>query len=80
MAMDRAYPEKTINKHHTPGLDLESSGEEKERPTKEHLEKRPGGGRQADRLHLERVGANRPRPWTLADCCGWPMSLQGFKA
>ena len=58
MVMDRAYPEETINKHHMPGLDLESSGEEKERPTKEHLEKRPGGGRQADWLHLERVGAN----------------------
>ena len=75
MAMDRAYPEETINKHHTPGLDLESSGEEKESLTKEHLEKRPGGRRQADRLHLERVGANRPGLWTLADCCGWAMSL-----
>ena len=48
MAMDRAYPEETINKHHMPGLDLECSGEEKERPTKEHLEKRPRGGRQAE--------------------------------
>ena len=70
MAMDRAHPEETTDKHHTPGPDLEPSGEEKERPTKEHLEKRPGGGRQADRLLLERVGANRPGRRTLAGCCG----------
>ena len=80
MVMDRAHPEETTDKHHTPGPDLEPSREEKERPTKEHLEKRHGGGRQADWLLLERVGANRPGPRTLAGCCGWPMSLQGLKA
>ena len=44
MAMDRAHAEETTDKHHTPGPDLEPSGKEKERPTNEHLEKRPGGG------------------------------------
>ena len=36
MAMDRAHPEETTDQHHTPGPDLESSGEEKEMLTKEH--------------------------------------------
>ena len=53
--MDRAHPEETINQHHPPGPDLEPSGEEKERPTKEHLEKGTEGGRQADRLLLART-------------------------
>ena len=58
----------TINKHHMPGLDLESSGEEKERPTKEHLEKRPGGGRQADQLReLERIAQDRGCCRTVVD-------------
>ena len=66
MAMDRAYPEETINKHHTPGLDLESSGEEKERPTKEHLEadaKQTG----CTWRELERIAQDRGRWRTVVD-------------
>jgi hypothetical protein len=52
IAMDWTHPEETTNKHHSPGPDLEPSGEEKERLAQELLEKGPGGRRQADLLLL----------------------------
>jgi hypothetical protein len=70
MAMDWTHPEKTTDKHHSPGPDLEPSGEEKEGPAQELLEKGPGGILQADRLllggggsYMERIANNGGRLW-----------------
>jgi hypothetical protein len=68
--MDWTHPEETTNKHHSPGPDLESSGEEKERSAQELLDKAPGGRHQADRLLLGGAGADCLGPWTLAVSCG----------
>ena len=55
MAVDRAHPEEVTIKHHPPGPNLESSGEEKKRETREHLEEEPGGRYQINQPQLERV-------------------------
>jgi hypothetical protein len=70
MAMDWTHPEETTDKHHSPGPDLEPSGEEKERPTQEHLEKGPGGRHQADRLllgELEWIARGRGQSRAVVD-------------
>ena len=40
VGLDRTHPQEANIKHHTPSLDLEPSGEEKERPTSQQLEAR----------------------------------------
>jgi hypothetical protein len=62
MAMDWTHPEETTNKHHPPGSDLEPSGEEKEMPAQELLERGPGGRCKEDWLLLGGARADCPGP------------------
>ena len=69
MEVDRTHPAKATRQHHTPGLDLESAGKEKERQTKKHLEEGPRGGHPQDGSHLERGRSSGAGPATLAGGC-----------
>ena len=75
--MNRSFSKKTLNNHHPPGIDLEPLWKEKEGTAEEQLEKRPGGGRSGDGLHLEWDREAGPGQGTLACCCGWPMPPAG---
>ena len=65
MGLDWPHIAETNIQHHLPGPDMEFPGQEKTKETEEHVEKGPGGRRQADRSHLEETGANRPGSRTM---------------
>ena len=70
MAMDRAYPEETINEHHTPGFDLESSGKRKRgRPKNTWRRDLEADAKQTGCTwrELERIGQDRGRWRTVVD-------------
>ena len=60
------------------GCDLESTGEEKERKTQEHMAQRHRGRNSEKRSLLQ--GEDSPEPGALADCCQWNMLIMRQRA
>ena len=66
--------------HHPAGYDLESTGEEKEGKTPEHMAQRHPGRNAEKRSLPEDAGKDSPESGALEVCSRWPMLLMGQKA
>ena len=74
MGMVGTYSKEAGQQHYQTSIDLEPTGKKEERPPKEHMETRSGGGQhQGDRTEVAAGGGGSAGQEPMEDCCQWPM-------